>query len=66
MDNNTSVIFQSDLLAQLELIKRIVGQLQNRAEGLQADDIVRLESAAYQIHNLYSRPLAEFGSTHQF
>lgn len=54
MDSNTKVIFESDLLAQLELIERITNQLQNRAEGLQSDDIIRLESVAYQIHNLYN------------
>jgi predicted nucleotidyltransferase len=48
------VIFESDLLAQLELIKRIAAQLEQRAAGLRSDDIIRLESVAYQIHNLYN------------
>ncbi len=54
MDKNTLVILKSDIQGQINLINRISNNLKNRAEGLQADDIIRLESVAYQIHNLYN------------
>ncbi len=54
MDTNTLVIFKSDIQAQINLVKRIADQLHQRAEGLTTDDIIRLESVAYQMHNLYN------------
>jgi len=54
MDKNTLIIFKSDIKAQLQLIKSIVQKLTERADGLRADDVIRLESTAYQIHNLYN------------
>ncbi|MGK7939712.1 MAG: hypothetical protein AB4062_06090 [Crocosphaera sp.] len=38
----------------MKLIKKIHQTLNNRSKGLTADDIIRLESVAYQIHNLYN------------
>ena len=54
MDENTLIIFKTDINAQMELIKRIHQTLNNRSIGLTADDIIRLESVAYHIHNLYN------------
>lgn len=54
MDENTLIIFKTDITAQMELIKRIHQTLKNRSEGLNADDMIRLESVAYHIHNLYN------------
>ena len=54
MDENTLIIFKTDINAQMELIKKIHQTLNNRSMGLTADDIIRLESVAYQIHNLYN------------
>jgi uncharacterized protein YutE (UPF0331/DUF86 family) len=54
MDKNSLIILKSDLNAQLKLIKTIDQRLIDRAKGLVSDDIIRLESIAYQIHNLYN------------
>ncbi|MEL4894566.1 ribonuclease toxin HepT-like protein [Crocosphaera sp. Alani8] len=54
MDENTLIIFKTDINAQMELIKKINQTLNNRSIGLTGDDLIRLESVAYQIHNLYS------------
>ncbi|MGK7933872.1 MAG: hypothetical protein AB4041_20920 [Microcystaceae cyanobacterium] len=54
MDPHILVIFKSDIQAQLNLVKRIDEQLNQRAEGLTSDDLIRLESVAYQMHNLYN------------
>ncbi len=54
MDKNTLIIFKTDVNAQLKLIKTIEQKLNERARGLSPDDIIRLESIAYQIHNLYN------------
>ena len=54
MDENTLIIFKTDINAQMELIKKIHQTLNNRSIGLTADDMIRLESVAYHIHNLYS------------
>ena len=54
MDENTLIIFKTDLNAQMELIRKIHQTLNNRSIGLTADDMIRLESVAYHIHNLYS------------
>lgn len=54
MDTNTLILFKSDIQAQLNLIKRISDQLNQRVEGLTPEDIIRLESVAYQMHNLYN------------
>ena len=52
MDENTLIIFKTDLNAQMELIRKIHQTLNNRSIGLTADDMIRLESVAYHIHNL--------------
>ncbi|GBF80173.1 hypothetical protein [Aphanothece sacrum] len=54
MDKNTLIILKTDLNAQLKLIQSISQKLNERANGLNSDDIIRLESVAYQIHNLYN------------
>jgi hypothetical protein len=54
MDSNSLILFKSDIQAQLNLIKRISEQLNQRVEGLTPEDIIRLESVAYQLHNLYN------------
>ena len=54
MDKNTLVLLTVDLQAQIVLIKTIDQRLIERSKNLQADDQIRLESIAYQIHNLYN------------
>ncbi|MDV2999560.1 MAG: hypothetical protein N5P05_001166 [Chroococcopsis gigantea SAG 12.99] len=54
MDTQKLILLGSELKAQLQLIEAIDMKLVQRAEGLTSDDIIRLESIAYQIHNLYS------------
>jgi uncharacterized protein YutE (UPF0331/DUF86 family) len=53
MDKNTLIILQADVNAQIQLIATIEQKLQERSQNLEPDDIIRLESIAYQIHNLY-------------
>lgn len=52
MDKNGLIILITDVNAQMDLIKTISERLKQRAMDLTADDIIRLESVAYQIHNL--------------
>lgn len=54
MDEDTLILLASDVTAQMELIDDTFAKLEERASGLQPGDEVRLESAAYQIHNLYN------------
>jgi hypothetical protein len=54
MDTNSLLIFKTDINAQRQLIKMIQEKLKQRSENLNPEDIVRLESIAYQIHNLYN------------
>ncbi|WP_017293312.1 ribonuclease toxin HepT-like protein [Geminocystis herdmanii] len=54
MDKNTFIILKADLNAQIQLMASIEQKLQARCENLESDDIIRLESIAYQIHNLYN------------
>lgn len=54
MDKNGLIILITDVNAQMDLIKTISERLKQRAMDLTADDIIRLESVAYQIHNLYN------------
>ena len=46
-------IFAADLAAQQAAIDRIFAALNQRASGLTPDNIEKLESVAYQLHNLY-------------
>jgi hypothetical protein len=54
MEKNQLIIFKSDLYAQLGLVKIIYQKLVERSNNLEPNDIIRLESIAYQIHNLYN------------
>ena len=54
MDKNQLIVLQADINAQLTIIKTIAATVEERARGLETDDAVRLESVAYQIHNLYN------------
>ncbi|MEO0533550.1 MAG: hypothetical protein AAF215_06740 [Cyanobacteria bacterium P01_A01_bin.123] len=54
MDSNARLIFVTDLKAQFATLQRISERLENRANGLTAEDIVQLESVAYQLHNFYN------------
>ena len=54
MDKNTLIVLRADLLAQMAVVKSISLLIEERAEGLQKDDPIRLESVAYQIHNFYN------------
>lgn len=52
MDKDTLILLKTDLNAQRRLINNIAQKIQQRSEGLTSDDLIRLESIAYQIHNL--------------
>ena len=54
MDKNALIVFKADIQAQIVLVDRILTLIDERATGLTADDPIRLESVAYQIHNLYN------------
>ncbi len=54
MDKNTLIVLRADLTSQLAVVKSISLLIEERAEGLQKDDPIRLESIAYQIHNFYN------------
>ncbi|AFZ34381.1 hypothetical protein Sta7437_0790 [Stanieria cyanosphaera PCC 7437] len=54
MDKNTLIVLKTDLNTQMKVIKAISERLEERARGLKPEDAVRLESVAYQIHNLYN------------
>lgn len=54
MDKNALIVLNADLRTQMAVVKAIAERLEERARGLQADDPVRLESVAYQIHNFYN------------
>jgi uncharacterized protein YutE (UPF0331/DUF86 family) len=54
MDSAAQLIFVTDLKAQLATLRRIAKRLDDRATGLASDDIVRMESVAYQLHNFYN------------
>jgi len=48
------VLLASDVRAQMALVDETYDKLEERAADLRADDQARLESAAYQLHNLYN------------
>ncbi len=54
MDKNALIVLKTDLNTQMTVIKAISEPLGERARGLKPDDLVRLESVAYQIHNIYN------------
>ncbi len=54
MGKDDLTILKADVANQMSLIKIVVDRLEERAHNVQADDESRLESVAYQIHNLYS------------
>lgn len=54
MDKNALTVLKVDVQAQMTAIAKISVLVEERSLGLTADDPVRLESVAYQIHNLYN------------
>lgn len=54
MDEARLTLLVSDIKAQMDVIEAIYDKLDVRAAGLQPDDEIQLESAAYQLHNLYN------------
>ena len=54
MDKARLTFLVSDVKAQMDVIEAIYDKLDMRAAGLQPDDEIRLESVAYQLHNLYN------------
>lgn len=54
MEKNALTVFKADLQAQMAIVSRILTLVEERATGLTPDDPIRLESVAYQIHNLYN------------
>lgn len=53
MDDPQKRLLIADLEAQFTIIREIDQKLKQRANSLNPDDEIRLESIAYQIHNLY-------------
>lgn len=54
MDKGALTVLTSDIETQMAFVGTIFARLGERAAGLEPDDEVRLESVAYQIHNLYN------------
>jgi len=54
MGKDDLMVLKADIATQMTLIKDVANRLEERALDIQPDDIVRMESVAYQIHNLYS------------
>jgi len=54
MDRHSLIVLTADVEAQMSLIEAIFARLEERAAGLTPTDTARLESVAYQIHNLYN------------
>lgn len=54
MNKNALTVFKADIQAQMALVNRILTLVEERATGLTPNDPIRLESVAYQIHNLYN------------
>jgi hypothetical protein len=54
VDKNQLTVLSADIKAQMNLVKTIYTKLEDRAVGLEANDPVRMESVAYQIHNLFN------------
>ena len=54
MENDALIPLKADLTAQMVYIRTVADRLEARSQGLQPDDIVKMESVAYQIHNLYN------------
>lgn len=54
MDKARLTLLVSDVKAQMDVIEVIYDKLDVRVVGLQPDNEIRLESVAYQLHNLYN------------
>ncbi len=54
MDTEKLMLLRSDIKAQMDRIEAIYQNIEDRAAGLHPDDEIRLESVAYQLHNLYN------------
>jgi uncharacterized protein YutE (UPF0331/DUF86 family) len=53
MDKNALTVLIADIETQMDLIERVYTELEKRALDLEPGDEAKLESVAYQIHNLY-------------
>ncbi len=54
MGKDDLTILETDLATQMSFVGSVVATLEERTHGVGPDDPVRLESVAYQIHNLYN------------
>jgi len=54
VDEKVLIVLQADVRGQMDLIDDVFTKLTARAVDLQPEDEIQLESAAYQLHNLYS------------
>lgn len=54
MGKEKLVLLRADIKAQMGRIEVIYQNVEDRAAGLHPDDEIRLESVAYQLHNLYN------------
>ena len=66
MGKDDLTVLESDLNNQMILIKEVAHTLEERIENHWRDDPVRMESIAYQIHNLYNavEDLLKFVAAH--
>lgn len=54
MGKDDLILLKADMTTQMAFVKATVDTVEERIQGAQADDPVRLESIAYQLHNLYN------------
>jgi hypothetical protein len=53
VDRKVWTLLEADLAAQQATVDRVFTLLMQRSEGLASENLEQLESAAYQLHNLY-------------
>lgn len=54
MGKDDVTLLIADITTQMSFVKTALETLEDRLQGVQPDDPVRLESIAYQLHNLYN------------
>ncbi|RME41335.1 MAG: hypothetical protein D6796_15955 [Caldilineae bacterium] len=54
MDAGELTVLKADIRAQMTMIEATLNRLKERSRGEWGDDLARMESVAYQIHNLYN------------
>lgn len=54
MERETFALLKADIDGQMALIEDVFTKLDQRAATIEPEDEIRLESTAYQLHNLYN------------